>query len=140
MVDMRLPRLASLADPRLVDGATEICPTLSVSVGRPARARKRNTRPGRLHWLPPTYAFGEARRPFSGRAVARLSALLHLTAGDPMARPQFAQFWADALALCDRERAARVKHAAGRRVDRARHLADDRAKRAARLDRRIRHR
>ncbi len=57
-----------------------------------------------------------------------------------MARPQFAQFRADAFAFGDGERAARVKDAAGRRVDRARHLALDRLKCAARLDRRVRHR
>jgi hypothetical protein len=42
----------------------------------------------------------------------RLPQLLYLAAGDPVARPQLAQFGAILLALLDRDRAARVEDAA----------------------------
>src|SRR3954451_21693427 len=61
-------------------------------------------------------------------------------AGGPMSGPQFAQLGPDPAALLDGQRAARVEDATRRRVDRARHLARDRPKGAALLDRRVGHR
>src|SRR3954452_21028778 len=52
--------------------------------------------------------------------------LLHDVAGGPVAGTQFAQAWAHLTAAVDRERAARVEHAARRRDYGARHLAPHR--------------
>src|SRR6516164_3594983 len=67
--------------------------------------------------------------------------ILHanFAAGDPVGRPHFAQLRADLFAALDRDRAARMKHATRRRIDRARHLALDRPKMAGRRDARIGH-
>src|SRR6266536_2887967 len=85
---------------------------------------------GRYEIATPLSPLMRALPPVRLQPDRHLIALLHLTAGDPMAWAQFAQLRADALAFRDRERAARMEDAAGRRVDRARNLADDRLKRA----------
>src|SRR5262249_18281062 len=64
----------------------------------------------------------------------------HFAARDPVSRAHLAQFRSRAAAGLDRDRAARMKHAAGRRIHRARHLALDRPERPRRFDRRIGHR
>src|SRR5262249_60626844 len=60
--------------------------------------------------------------------------------GGPMSRPQFPQFGADLPALLDGDRAARMKDAARRRIDRAGHLAAYGLEGALGLDGRVRHR
>src|SRR5690242_12990799 len=52
---------------------------------------------------------------------------VNFVTGDPMARPDLARLGPRVLAALDRDRAARMKDAAGRRIDRARHLARRRA-------------
>src|ERR1700756_3105477 len=61
----------------------------------------------------------------------------NFTAGDPMVRPHLAQLRADPFAALDRDRAARMKHAARWRIDRARHLALDAPEMAGPLNARI---
>ena len=67
-------------------------------------------------------SFSDAARSGRRKRSAR-SNLTHLAAGHPVAGSHLAQLRADLAAALDRDRAARMKHAARRRVDRARHLA-----------------
>src|SRR5712691_4080619 len=66
--------------------------------------------------------------------------LTHLAAGHPMARSHLPELGAHPAAAFDRDRATRMKHAARRRIDRARHLPFHGSEPAAGLDTRIRHR
>src|SRR6516162_7516437 len=62
----------------------------------------------------------------SAWTIAVLNTLhANFAAGDPVGRPNFAQLRADLFAALDRHWAARMKHAARGRIDRARHLALD---------------
>jgi len=63
--------------------------------------------------------------------------LTHLAAGHPVAGAHLPEIRTDSAAAGDRDRATGMKHAARRRIDRARHLAFHRSESAAGLDARI---
>src|SRR5229473_8261001 len=65
---------------------------------------------------------------------------MHLAASHPVAGSHLPELRTDPAAAFDRDRATRMKRAARRRVDRARHLPFHRSEPAAGLDARIRHR
>src|SRR5512135_3608867 len=64
---------------------------------------------------------------------------MNLVTGHPMAWAHFSCFGPRLPAALHRDGTARMEHASGGRIDRARHLAHRRAEGPARLDGRVRH-